>query len=91
MEMGKQPKDEGNSQSIQAPKHSNSGKIMTKHIDQAHEAQNWENPSSSEDWHDCEVETSARDELARVIHKQHAPMGMTVKMKSTPVDFPSQK
>ena len=40
MEMGKKPNDEGNSQSIQAQKHSNSGKIKTKHTDQAQEAQN---------------------------------------------------
>ena len=91
MEMGKQPKDVGNSQSIKAPKHSSSGKIKTKHIDQAQEAQNWENPSTSQDWRDCEAETSARDELARVIHKQPAPMGATVKLKSAPVKFPSKK
>ena len=59
--------------------------------DQAQNAQNRVNPSTLQDWRDCEAETSARDEMARVIHKQHAPMGATVKLKNTPVEFTSQK
>ena len=42
-------------------------KNKTKHTDQAQEAQNRANPSTSQDWRDCEAETSARNELARVI------------------------
>ena len=68
MEMGKQPKDEGNSQSIKAPKHSSSRKNETKIRDQAQKAQNQANPSSPQHWRDCQVETSAILELARVIH-----------------------
>ena len=68
METGKQPKDEGHIQSNKTPEHSSSRKNKTKHIDQAQEAQNRANPSTSQDLHDCEVETSARYELARVIH-----------------------
>ena len=66
--MGKQPKDEGHSQSNKAPEHSSSRKNKTKHTDQAQEAQNRANPSTSQDWHDCEAETSARNELVRVVH-----------------------
>ena len=68
MEMGKQPKDEGHNQSNNAPKHSSSRKNKTKHTDQAQEAQNRENPSTSQDWRDYEAETSAINKLARVIH-----------------------
>ena len=68
MEMGKQPKDEGHSQSNKAPEHSRSHKNDTKHTDQAHKAQNRVNPSTLQDWHDCKAETSARIELVRVIH-----------------------
>ena len=80
MENGKQPKDEGHSQSNKAPEHSNSWKNKPKHTGQAQEGQNRANPSTSEDWRDCETETSARKELARVIHKQPAPMGATVRL-----------
>ena len=68
METGKQPKDEGHSQSNKAPEHSSSRKNKTKHTDQAQEGQNGENPSTSQDLRDCEAETSTRKELARVIH-----------------------
>ena len=68
METGKQPKDKGHNQSNKAPEHSSSRKNKTKHIDQAQEAQNRANPSTSQDWRDCEAETSARMELARVIN-----------------------
>ena len=78
--MDKQPKDGGHSQSNKALEHSSSRENKTKHTDQAQEAQNRENPSTSQDCHDCEVETSARKELARVIHKQPVPMGATVKL-----------
>ena len=80
METSKQPKDEGHSQSNKAPEHSSSWKNKTKHIDQAQKGQKGANPSTSQDWHDCEAETSAIKELARVIHKQPAPMGATVKL-----------
>ena len=68
MENEKQPKDEGHSQSNKALEHSSSWKNKTKHTDQDQEGQNRANPSTSQDWRDCEAETSARNELARVIH-----------------------
>ena len=80
MEDGKQPKDEGHSQSNKAPEHSSSWKNKPKDTDQAQEGQNRANPSTSKDWHDYEAETSARKELAQVIHKQPAPMGANVNL-----------
>ena len=43
-------------------------KNETKIRDQAQKAQNQANPSSPQHWRDCQAETSAISELARVIH-----------------------
>ena len=91
METGKQPKDEGHSQSNKAPEHSSKRKNKAKITNQCQKAQNPENPNASQDWRDCEAEISARMELARVIHKKPAPMGATVKLKSAPVELTMEK
>ena len=91
METGKKLKDEGHSQSNKAPEHSSKRKNKAKITDQSQKAQNTKNPNTSQDWRDCEAETSARMELARVIHKQPAPMGATVKLKSVPVKSTLEK
>ena len=56
METGKQPKDEGHSESNKAPKHSNKQKNKAKVTHQSRKAQNTENPNTSQDWRDCEAE-----------------------------------
>ena len=89
--MGKQPKEECHIQSNKAPEHSSSRKNKTKHPDQSQKAQNAVNPSTLQDWHDCKAETSARMELARVIHWQHALVGATVTLKSAPTEFIKEK
>ena len=66
--MGIQPKDEGHSQSNKAPEHSSSRKNETKHTGQAQKTQNRVNPSTLQNWRDCQAESSARTEFARVIH-----------------------
>ena len=89
--MGKQPKEEGHSESNKALEHSSSRKKKTKHPDQSQKAQNTVNPSTLQDWRDCKDETSARMELARVIHWQHAPVGAIVTLKSAPAEFTKEK
>ena len=91
METGKQPKDEGHSQSNKALEHSSSQKNETKITDQAQKAQNQANPSTFQRWRDCKAETSARMGLARIIHWQHAPVGMIVTLKSAPAEFTKEK
>ena len=49
------------------------------------------NPSTLQDWCDCQAEISARTGLAQVINWQHAPAGVTVREKTTPVEFTNGK
>ena len=89
--MGKQPKDEGHSQSNNAPEHSGSRKNETKHTDQAQKAQNRANSGTLQNWHNCQTESSTRTGLARLIHWQHARMGATIRLISVPVEFTMEK
>ena len=91
IEEGKQPKDEGHSQSNKAPEHSGSRKNETKITNQAQKAQNRANSKTLQEWRDCKAATGARKKLARAKQKQHAPIGPTVGLKSAPVEFLSQK
>ena len=88
---GKQPEDEGHTQSNKAPKHSCSQKNGTKTTNQTQKAQKEAKPSTTQDWCDYQGATSARTGLARGINWQHAPAGANIREKTMPVEFTNAK